>query len=111
MKWDQILLRAMKKKGINYGEFTRLTGKSYGYWYNQIHLEKVKGPPTLESARVVAKVLDIDVNMFVNVVFRDRLLRHLQKEKLLKNPPTREIRSFVRAFREWAPEKGHPLRF
>ncbi|NVM23652.1 MAG: helix-turn-helix transcriptional regulator [Desulfobacterales bacterium] len=109
MNWAEYLLEAMKEKGISYGKAARLTGTSYSFWHNQVH--QVKGPPTLEKARKIAEELEMNVERFLNLVFKDRIIHYLEKQKLLNNHPTSEIRAFVKSIEGWAPEKGRKIRY
>jgi len=109
MKWAEYVLKIKEEKGISYGQLARDTGTSYSYWYNQIF--QIKAPPTLDKARKLAKALGIDTVPFVNMVFRDRLLWHLEKQEALFKNPTKEIRAFIKSLQVWTPEDGSPIRY
>ena len=91
-----------QEKGISFGKLAKATGTSYAYWHNQIF--QAKNPPTYQKARQIAEVLEIDVESFVNMVLRDRLIHFLEKERLLSESPGTEIRRIVRGLQEWKPE-------
>lgn len=109
MKWAECILEAKERKKISWGNMGRLTETSYSYWYNQIYQHR--GPPTLHLARKIAEVLGMNVDHFINVVFRDRILYHLEKEGLTDNHPTKEILAFVKSLQQWAPELGQEIRY
>jgi len=107
ISWAQYILKIKEERGLSYGALARLTETSYSYWHNQIF--QVKGPPTLEKARKIAEALEINADNFVNMVFRDRILYYLQRQKL-PDPPTKSIATLLKSLRNWEPENGQELR-
>ena len=102
MNWSDYILKIKEERGVSFGKLAKATGTSYAYWHNQIF--QAKNPPTYEKARQIAEVLEIDVESFVNMVLRDRLIHFLEKERLLSESPATEIRRIVRGLQEWKPE-------
>jgi len=49
--------------------------------------------------------LDSEGTLFLNLIFKDRLLRFLEREGILKNCPTEEAEKIVRVIREWKPDE------
>jgi len=109
MKWAEYANKIREEKGISFGQLARLTRTSYSYWHNQMN--QVKGPPTLDKARRLAEALEMNVDHFINLVFRDRILYHLEREGLENNHPTKEILAFIKSLQSWAPEMGQELRY
>jgi len=107
LSWAEYILKIKEERGLSYGALARLTGTSYSYWHNQIF--QVKGPPTLEKARKIAEALEIDAENFMNMVFRDRLLYYLRRQKLLE-PPSKSIVTLLKSLEDWEPENGQELR-
>lgn len=109
MNWSEYILAVKEERKMSYGQLARLTRTSYSYWHNQIF--QIKCPPTLEKARAIAEALEINADNFVNLVFKDRMIYYLEKQKIFKNEPTKEIVAFIESLRSWAPERGQKLRY
>lgn len=96
-------------KKLGWRELGKKTGVSEAYWFKLIKDDDL--PPTLERARQVAEATEMQEDVFVDLVFRDRLLRYLEKEGLLENTPTENIKKIVELFQKWDPENGDLKRY
>ena len=98
----EYLKRHREKEGLSFRKMAKKAGVSGGYWYI---LFDTNTPPTIEKAAQIARGTDMDIKMFLNLVFRDRMLRFLAKEKLNEHNSTEEIKQIAKVFESWDPEK------
>lgn len=96
-------------KKLGWRELGKKTGVSEAYWFKLVKDDDL--PPTLERAKQVAEKTEMPQDIFVDLVFRDRLLRHLEKEGLLESTPTKNIKKIVELFQKWDPEKADLRRY
>ena len=99
----EYLKRHREKEGLSFRKMAKKAGVSGGYWYI---LFDTNTPPTIEKAAQIARGTDMDIKMFLNLVFRDRMLKFLAKENLNEHNSTEEIKQIVKVFENWDPEKG-----
>ena len=96
-------------KKVGWRDLAKKTGVSEAYWFKLVKDDDL--PPTLERAQQIAEVTDMKKEIFVDLVFRDRLLRYLEKEGLLENTPTENIRKLIELVQKWDPEKDDLRRY
>lgn len=105
----EYLLKLKNQKGESYRNISRKMGKSDSYWWLHVNGNKT---PTLKSADEFAKALNLadqERKNFINLVFKDRLIRFLEKEGATKDKHTPSIRSLIKSLLKWHPEKGQPI--
>ena len=98
----EYLKRHREKEGLSFRKMAKKAGVSGGYWYI---LFDTNTPPTIEKAAQIARGTDMDIKMFLNLVFRDRMLKFLAKENLNEHNTTEEIKQIAKVFESWDPEK------
>ncbi len=105
----EYLLRYKEERGISYEEMAKKTGTSPAAWHVLI---KRNDPPTLARAKQLAQILEMkNPDEFINLVFKDRLVKFLEKTTADQNPLTGQIRKMIRSIKKWHPEKGEPIRY
>jgi hypothetical protein len=77
-------------------------GVSEAYWYLLFDDDL---PPTLDKAAKIAIGMDLKLDTFLNIVFRDRMLKFLEREGLNDHNKTEEMRKIAEVFKKWDPEK------
>lgn len=98
----EYLKKYREKKKLSFGEMAKKTGVTRGYWPS---LLEANYPPTIEKADQIATKTDMDRDLFINLVFRDRMLKFLEKEGLNDHNSTMEIQKIIEVFKKWNPEK------
>jgi len=102
------LLRIMKEQGLSYQKLASTLGTSSAY----LHQAMKRGEPlTLQRAIQLAEGAGLNTRILLNLVFKDRLVRFLEKENLLSKGPTPEVRKIVKIIQDWDPEKGDLIRY
>lgn len=88
MKSIDYLKKHREEKGLSWRGLAKMTGVSEAYWFR---LMDGSQPPTLERAQQIAEITEMEKEVFVDLVFRDRLIRFLEKEGMNGSPPTPNI--------------------
>lgn len=108
MKSVEFLKRHREEKSMSWRMLAKKTGVSEAYWFKLIDDGQ---PPTLERAKQIADVMEMPRDQFVNLVIRDRLLRFLEKEGFVEDPPTKDLRKMIDLLQKWDPEKDSLARY
>ncbi len=90
-------------------DLAKKTGVSEAYWFKLVKDDDL--PPTLERAKQVAMATEMQADVFVDLVFRDRLIRFLEKEGINGTPPTPNIKRIIELLQKWNPEEGDLTRY
>jgi transcriptional regulator with XRE-family HTH domain len=108
MRSLEYLKKKKEERGVSFRDMARKTGVSEAYWPTAIE----RGIPiTLEKASQIAAVIEVDANTFVDMVFRDRLIRFLEKEGVVANRHTPNITKIIDLLKKWDPEKDDLTRY
>ncbi len=106
-------LEQLKQEGdgkvVGWKDLAKKTGVSESYYFKLVKDDDL--PPTLKRARQLEEAMKMQEHVFVDLVFRDRLLRYLEKEGLLDNTPTENIRKLIELVQKWDPEKDDLRRY
>ena len=101
MESAEYLQKLKEEKGLSYFDLAERTGTSHGYWFLVIKRRELLN---LGKAKKLADTFDEkEGKIFMNLVFRDRVLHFLEKEGLNGRGPTAEIRRIIKLFKTWKP--------
>ena len=104
MKAREFLLKLKEEKGFSYERMGKATGTSDAFWHLLIRRDDL---PSLERANQICgamKLTEDQTRTFVNMVFRERLIRYLEKEVTEGDGKTPQIRTLVDLFNSWGPQ-------
>ena len=106
MEWSEYLFKESEKRGMSYEQMAEKAGMSVAAWYVLI---KRGDPLTLSRASQIADILQLEKPYnFINLVFKARLLKFLQKERREYGKLTPQIHEMIKRVKEWCPEHGDP---
>lgn len=108
MKSIEFLRKKKEERGVSFRDMARKTGVSEAYWPTAME----RGIPiTLEKASQIAAVIEVDENILIDLVFKDRLIRFLEKEGVFDNHPTPNITKMIELLNKWDPETDDLTRY
>lgn len=102
MRSLEVLKEHKEKTGLSFRKMAKQAGVSDAYWYLIFDDDL---PPTMDKAVQIATGMDMKIDTFLNIVFRDRMLKFLEKEGLNEHNTTDEMRKLIEVFEKWDPEK------
>lgn len=102
MRSLEVLKEHKEKAGLSFRKMAKQAGVSEAYWYLIFDNDN---PPTLDKAFQIAKGMDMKIDTFLNIVFRDRMLKFLEREGLNEHNSTGEMKKLIEVLRKWNPEE------
>ena len=104
MRSVDVLKEHKEKTNLSFRKMAKAAGVSEAYWHQLFDKNR---PPTLDKAFHIAKGMEMEIDTFLNIVFRDRVLDFLEGLGLNDNNTTEEMKKIVEVFKNWDPEHGN----
>lgn len=105
--WKEWFLKHKEKAGLSYRDMDRKSNRAGAAWYALLSGNR---PPTYDITKTIIRPLNMDESITLNIIFRDRLLYFLEKEGLIGNGLTKQIRNIIGSLIKWDPRTGKKIR-